>query len=303
MNQELVDGLSDVKLLKGEAPKPYRVVGNIQTELRTPAFRSSGYPVQPPKKSAVDDSLQRKAASMGANAVMNVKYSRRQSQGENLLVAQGIAVSLDTTELKSLTSDADETEDDNAPVFTEEILLDEIRRCGLLTIFWASINLIALLFLYGALKDTPHVDFTPVVFLLLFTVSMLALGILMTFRFVRSPGVLIFDSILLIIVGLLSLRGLMAWIGLFQIATSIYTLRSFYKIDKEIQQEKEHRAAQLARKQGNVYVSKVFDPSLAAPINKTKCDRCGDTFPSGYYLQMVKEYGYLCEKCRTTSTV
>ena len=37
----------------------------------------------------------------------------------------------------------------------------------------------------------------------------------------------------------------------------------------------------------------------SAPINKTKCDHCGETFPSGYYLERVENRGYLCSKCRT----
>lgn len=242
MNQAITDKISEIILLKGEVPSPHHITGNVQVEVCSPRFRSSGYPMQPPRKTEADVLLRTKAASMGSNAVMSIKYLRKHSRKENVLIAQGVAVSLDAAQLGSLTSDAEETEDESTAVFTEEILLDEMRRSGLLTIFWAIINSTGFLLLYRALREAPDADVSLAVLFLVVTICMLILGLMMIFRFVRSPGVLVLDSIMLIIVGLLSLGSFWWWIGLFQIGTSIYTLRSFYKIGKEIEEEKRDRA-------------------------------------------------------------
>lgn len=34
------------------------------------------------------------------------------------------------------------------------------------------------------------------------------------------------------------------------------------------------------------------------PASKTTCDQCGNSFPSGFYLQKSKDDRYLCEKCQ-----
>ncbi len=35
-----------------------------------------------------------------------------------------------------------------------------------------------------------------------------------------------------------------------------------------------------------------------APASKTTCDRCGNSFPSGFYVEKSQDSRYLCEKCR-----
>jgi hypothetical protein len=47
-------------------------------------------------------------------------------------------------------------------------------------------------------------------------------------------------------------------------------------------------------------VGESFHKTLAehAPASKTTCDRCGGSFPSGFYLEKSHDGRYLCENCR-----
>jgi hypothetical protein len=46
---------------------------------------------------------------------------------------------------------------------------------------------------------------------------------------------------------------------------------------------------------------KTAAPVDYAPASKTRCDQCGKSFPSGYYLAKSQDNRYLCEACRTES--
>ena len=39
----------------------------------------------------------------------------------------------------------------------------------------------------------------------------------------------------------------------------------------------------------------------AVPPDRTKCEACGEEFPSNYYLQAAGSRGYICEKCAKKS--
>jgi uncharacterized membrane protein YhaH (DUF805 family) len=43
-------------------------------------------------------------------------------------------------------------------------------------------------------------------------------------------------------------------------------------------------------------------PSLASAL-ETRCDRCGDSFPSNSYLEKSQDNRYLCEKCRPPAPI
>jgi hypothetical protein len=88
--------INEIAILNGGAPLPFRVLGEITAKVRKGSLLSSS-----PTIEDVNFKLQEQASKMGANAVVNVWYSRAMTLwSHEVLTAVGTAVVMDSEEMK-----------------------------------------------------------------------------------------------------------------------------------------------------------------------------------------------------------
>lgn len=86
----------DVELHTGGVDRPYKELGVVKAKASAGSLYSNA-----PDMESVNDELKQKAASLGANAVINIEYRRGMSlMSYKNLWAEGVAVLMETDEVE-----------------------------------------------------------------------------------------------------------------------------------------------------------------------------------------------------------